>query len=300
MSGSHNFQQWNSGAINQDTDAQYTVDAQRVSGAANPSIFPSLTANKLYFQITTFVTAFAQSLANKGYVLSDVNLANLEAVLANVVTVSDLVTALMLYAPILNPTFTGIPRAPTAASGDNSTTIASTAFVKEQGYLNAISGAMVVAALGFAPVQQGGGAGQSGNKIYIGWGTDGHIHAQIDSTDFGGIAFVSDLAAYATLASLAGSAASNGYQRLSSGIIVQWGSILASTSGATTITFPIAFPTGLLNTVASCADGAGPTVANCFGGTTTGFQANAWSQTSTGAPTWQRTARFIEWTCIGY
>ena len=40
-----------------------------------------------------------------------------------------------LKAPINNPTFTGIPAVPTAASSDSSTTIASTAFVKAQGYL---------------------------------------------------------------------------------------------------------------------------------------------------------------------
>lgn len=38
--------------------------------------------------------------------------------------------------------------------------------------------------LTFTPVQQGGGAGQSTNKIYIGWGGSG-LKAQIDSTDYG-------------------------------------------------------------------------------------------------------------------
>jgi hypothetical protein len=297
MPGSQNFLQWNPAANNQDTDAQYAVDTQRTSGAANPSIFPSLTANKLFFQVTTFITAFAQALANKGYVLSDVSLTNLEAVLANVTTVNDLVTALMLYAPLANPHFTGLPIAPTAVSSSNSTQIATTAFVKSQAYLTAITGAMVTAALGFFPVQQGGGGGQGTNKLFFGYDGAGHIRAQVDATDFGGIAFVSDLAAYATLSSLAGSAAANGYQRLPSGIIIQWGTILGLTGGPTTITFPIAFPTALLNTNASAADGAGPTVVNCFGGSTTGFQANAWSQSGSA---FIRFARFIEWICIGY
>lgn len=38
--------------------------------------------------------------------------------------------------------------------------------------------------LGFTPVQQSGGAGQSGNKIYIGWGGSG-LKAQIDALDYG-------------------------------------------------------------------------------------------------------------------
>jgi hypothetical protein len=40
-----------------------------------------------------------------------------------------------LYAPIVSPVFTGNPRAPTPESGDNDTSIATTAFVKVQGYL---------------------------------------------------------------------------------------------------------------------------------------------------------------------
>lgn len=39
-----------------------------------------------------------------------------------------------LFAPVASPLFTGDPRAPTAPIGDNDTTIATTAFVKSQGY----------------------------------------------------------------------------------------------------------------------------------------------------------------------
>src|SRR5262245_50706066 len=38
------------------------------------------------------------------------------------------------YAPINSPTFTGDPKAPTPATADNDTSIATTAFVKAQGY----------------------------------------------------------------------------------------------------------------------------------------------------------------------
>lgn len=39
------------------------------------------------------------------------------------------------FAPLASPTFTGSPTAPTAATGDNSTLVATTAFVKAQAYL---------------------------------------------------------------------------------------------------------------------------------------------------------------------
>jgi len=44
-------------------------------------------------------------------------------------------TAASTYAPLASPTFTGDPKAPTPATGDNDTSIATTAFVKNQGYV---------------------------------------------------------------------------------------------------------------------------------------------------------------------
>ena len=44
----------------------------------------------------------------------------------------------------------------------------------------------IAARLGFNPVQQGGGVGQAGNKVYIGW--DGaQLKAQVDAVDLGGL-----------------------------------------------------------------------------------------------------------------
>jgi hypothetical protein len=50
-------------------------------------------------------------------------------------------------------------------------------------------------ALGFTPVQQGGGTGQGTNKVYIGWsGT--RLKAQVDTSDLGNFVFDSQLSAY--------------------------------------------------------------------------------------------------------
>lgn len=43
----------------------------------------------------------------------------------------------------------------------------------------------IKAGLGFTPVQQGGGTGQSPNKIYIGYRTDGNLGLQVDVTNYG-------------------------------------------------------------------------------------------------------------------
>lgn len=53
--------------------------------------------------------------------------------------------------------------------------------------VSGISSAAIVSGLGFTPVQQGGGAGQLTNKVYIGW-DGGGLKAQVDSTDLGRIA----------------------------------------------------------------------------------------------------------------
>lgn len=89
MAGSSNFLQWNPGQLNQESDVAYAADSQRSGGATDPSAFLSILANKLFYQNSTFAAAFAQSLANKGYVVSDANFATLVAVFANVLTKAD-------------------------------------------------------------------------------------------------------------------------------------------------------------------------------------------------------------------
>ncbi|MDX5413412.1 MAG: hypothetical protein LPK02_10240 [Rhodobacterales bacterium] len=50
--------------------------------------------------------------------------------------------------------------------------------------------------LGFTPIQQGGGAGQGANKIYIGWdAAGGRLRAQVDASDIGRLALQSDIPA---------------------------------------------------------------------------------------------------------
>lgn len=50
--------------------------------------------------------------------------------------------------------------------------------------------------LGYTPVQQGGGARQQGDKVYIGW-TGGNLACTVDSTDLGNFVFSNQLAAVA-------------------------------------------------------------------------------------------------------
>jgi hypothetical protein len=117
-------------------------------------------------------------------------------------------------------TLTGDVTAPTQSGADNSTKVATTAFVQSKvgtlgtmstqnanavgitgGTISGLSSALPIASggtgattqgaaltniVGFTPVQQGGVSGQLGNKIYIGW-TGSMLTAQVDNTNFGSI-----------------------------------------------------------------------------------------------------------------
>lgn len=92
MAAPTNFLQWNPSQINQEADAAYLSDAQRVGGAVT-GIFPSELANKLFYQVTTFVAALATALVNKGYEMQDVDLSALITAMANILTKADFGTS---------------------------------------------------------------------------------------------------------------------------------------------------------------------------------------------------------------
>lgn len=91
-----------------------------------------------------------------------------------VADVTGLQTALDAKAPLASPTFTGTPAAPTPAAADNSTAIATTAFVQGQGFMKTIP-IMTTAAVGGAQV--GNGLTTSGNYLLVKTGASLGINA---------------------------------------------------------------------------------------------------------------------------
>ncbi|MGV1896696.1 hypothetical protein GOZ84_11040 [Agrobacterium vitis] len=88
------------------------------------------------------------------------------------------------------------------------------------------------AALGFTPVQQSGGAGQTTNKIYIGWSADG-LRGQVDATDIGRI--WTDYGSGRQLSA-------TGYQKIPGGPLIQWGVSSNGSYSDYTQPFPLSFP----------------------------------------------------------
>lgn len=89
MPASTNFIQFNPTQSNQETDAQYVADALRIAGAQLDNIFLSPLANKLFYQFSTFITAFCNALVIKGFSPMDTNLTALTTILGNVLTTAD-------------------------------------------------------------------------------------------------------------------------------------------------------------------------------------------------------------------
>lgn len=87
---STNLLQWNSAQQNQESDTQYAADSLRTGGAGLDGTFPSPTANKLFYQLSTFVSAFGLMLAAKGISTSDVDINQLATALAAVQTSADI------------------------------------------------------------------------------------------------------------------------------------------------------------------------------------------------------------------
>ena len=95
---SSNFLVFDPTGANAETDAQYLVDANRLSGVVDNTEFYAALANKLFYQTSIMCAALAQSLANKGYVISDANYAALITALSNLLTPADNTGGLIVVA----------------------------------------------------------------------------------------------------------------------------------------------------------------------------------------------------------
>ena len=87
-----------------------------------------------------------------------------------------------------------------------------------------------------------------------------------------------------SLAAFASSLSTNGYQKLPSGLIIQWGTTGSIAGGSTvSVTLPISFPNAHLASVATCA--SPPAIATITGRTTTTVDIRS-SNGSTTSATW--------------
>ena len=144
-------------------------------------------------------------------------------------TYKSIIADLSAYAKLASPAFTGTPTAPTPTSSDDSTKIATTAYVKA----NLSS---------YAPIA---------SPAFSGTPTAPTPTSGDNSTNLATTAFVQDALSGAG-GIIAESLAQNGYVKFKDGLIVQWGRSNATGSvGTVGVTFPISFPSACYSVTTS-------------------------------------------------
>ena len=117
-----------------------------------------------------------------------------------------------------------------------------------------------IAALGYTPVQQGGGAGQGTNKVYLGWDAGAELpRIQVDNTDLGDVAMMTGFASLVNTGN-----DTPGWQKIAGGLILQWQSKAIATQTVVTLSFPLAFPNAVFGVWASLGVGI-PATTNSTG-----------------------------------
>ena len=105
-------------------------------------------------------------------------------------------------APTVSPTFSGTATLPSTTSIGN---VSATEITYLDGVTSNIQTQLAAkqASLGFTPVRQGGGIGQTtSNIVYLGWTNANRLAATVDSKNLGNIVFDSDLQQYVAGAAL--------------------------------------------------------------------------------------------------
>ena len=93
--GSSNILPFNATIQNALSDGAYATDALRTGGAPVGSLLPSALFNKLMAQTSMVCSALCESLAIKGYTLSDASYTNLIAAMTNLRTLADYPAAIV-------------------------------------------------------------------------------------------------------------------------------------------------------------------------------------------------------------
>ena len=93
------------------------------------------------------------------------------------------------------------------------------------------------------------------------------------------------------------SLASSGYQKLPSGLIIQWGQAVSSSSAALLVTLPVAFPNGALRAFSTPTDTVFSNMSAAEPISVSQIKVSAWI-VSGGSTV--RTATQVQWFAIGY
>jgi hypothetical protein len=226
--GSTNFQIFNPGFVNSDSDAIYTVDPLRTGGIGVGAIVPSATLNKVLAQNSSGVAALMQSLANKGFNAIDSNYTALVTMLANILTTADVRTNLSLVSYSPNPVFN--------AALNTKFQMTLTGNVASSTLTGAQAGDIIQMCL----IQD-----SVGNRSFV-WPSNmiGATNISLAANSATVLSFFVESSGPAVCITPYAPAqiASAGYQRLPNGLLFQWGGVGGFGPGTSVpITFPLVF-----------------------------------------------------------
>lgn len=261
-----NFEQFDPTKNNIQGDAAYLASNYRISGCRT-GVAPSATHNKLFYQLSTFISAFAGMMAEKGYEMSDADISILQTELSNIMTSADmsvyaLVSSLVNYLPkeavvIKTSSYVILPSDFYKTIEANSASDISFTLPL---YTDVANGA-------FVKIKN-----ISTGTLTLNGTIDGETNPDLSQweeiTVFSdGTALRGKVIAAGGTDGLVNSLSENGYQEIlgSTGtLIIQWGKYDASLGeGEVNIVFPKSFPTNCLNVTAT-GIGAGSSADNSW------------------------------------
>ena len=153
-------------------------------------------------------------------------------------------TAVNSKADTTSPTFTGTPQAPTATAGNNSAQVATTAFVKT-------ASDALLASLGDMALQEPNAVAITGGTVAATFtgNLTGNVTGNVTGTVSGNAGTVTNGIYTTNFNGANQSLATNGYQKLPGGLIMQWGTFTGHNGGwsSVNVTFPIPFPSATVN-----------------------------------------------------
>jgi hypothetical protein len=253
-----NFYQFDPSKNNMQSDAAYSSSSFRSQGAQT-GVASSSAHNKLFYQLSTMVAALAQMMEAKGYTMEDTSIATLVTELSNIMTEVDMAD----YAS--QAQLAGYIQKQAVIIKTISYVISPTDFYKTLEansataltftlplYTSVASGAWIKIKNIGAGILSISGTVDGEDPIYLDQWEEITIFSD-------GTAFRGKIISTASSLSFDASLTTNGYQKLPSGLIVQWGQYSSSITSETSISvsFPVAFPNTCLNVQATGINSAG-------------------------------------------
>lgn len=260
------FLQFDPAKNNMQTDAVYSASSFRAQGAQT-GIASSSAFNKLIYQLSTMTTALADMMVAKGYTIDDASLTTLTTQLENIMTLADMssyasktdLDSYIAKAAVVIKTTSYIIL---------TTDMYKTLEANSSGTLTFTLPAYTTVANGAWIKIKNVGAGILTLSGLVDGAASINLNQWEEITVYSdGVSWRGKVIASTSALSFDASLTENGYQKLPSGLIIQWGKY-GSTVGESdySVTLPIPFPTACLN--------AGGNIINTLGS----VHQNTWAQ----------------------